>query len=247
MHLANKELGETPLQCIQRLRRRGIFSGDNSVTYAGRLDPAAEGLMLFLNKEEEIKNKSSFLALDKEYAYEILIGVSTDTFDLLGLIGEVKRKEFNVEEIGNAIASTVGTYNIPYPVFSGKTIGGKKLFEYGKSKEMDIETPIREMRVFSNRFLDARSVSVSEIVERNSRILDTVHGSFRQEDISEDWKNFKKEYEGKDFVLVKSLMHCASGTYVRAIINKISTDMNIPMCAYSIFRSKIGDYDWKSI
>ena len=65
MQLANKLLGETPLQCLKRLRETGVYTENDKVTYAGRLDPAAVGLMIFLDKKSEILDKQKYLSLTK--------------------------------------------------------------------------------------------------------------------------------------------------------------------------------------
>ena len=61
-----KELGETPLECLERARLKFDLSPDISMTYVGRLDPAAEGLMIILT-EDDIKNKNNYMGLDKIY------------------------------------------------------------------------------------------------------------------------------------------------------------------------------------
>ena len=55
------------------------------MTYAGRLDPMASGVLLVL-AGEETKNKDKYLGLDKEYDFEILFGFATDTYDILGKV-----------------------------------------------------------------------------------------------------------------------------------------------------------------
>ncbi|MCX6720304.1 MAG: hypothetical protein NTW11_00645 [Candidatus Staskawiczbacteria bacterium] len=55
------------------------------MTYAGRLDPMASGVLVVL-AGPEIKNKEKYLALDKEYEFSILFGFSTDTYDILGKV-----------------------------------------------------------------------------------------------------------------------------------------------------------------
>ena len=53
------------------------------MTYAGRLDPMASGLLIVL-AGEETKNKEKYLNLDKEYLFEVLFGFKTVTYDFLG-------------------------------------------------------------------------------------------------------------------------------------------------------------------
>ena len=64
--LLNKKIGETPLQALERFRLRHKTYKEVKMTYAGRLDPMASGLLLVL-AGEEIKNKEKYLGLDTEY------------------------------------------------------------------------------------------------------------------------------------------------------------------------------------
>jgi len=68
------------------------------MTYAGRLDPLAEGLLLVLTGEE-CKNKEKYLGLDKEYEVDVLFGFATDTYDILGKV--LSAKNYSKSEIPN--------------------------------------------------------------------------------------------------------------------------------------------------
>ena len=89
MIVANKELGETPLECIERARIELGLDANMPMTYAGRLDPLASGKLLIL-MGEECKEKEKYLGYDKEYEIEVLFGIKTDTGDALGQITEVR-------------------------------------------------------------------------------------------------------------------------------------------------------------
>ena len=84
VYRVHKEWGETPLVCLERLRATEGIDANVPMTYAGRLDPAAEGELIIL-VGEECKNKDAYSGLSKTYVAEILFGVSTDTYDLLGI------------------------------------------------------------------------------------------------------------------------------------------------------------------
>jgi tRNA U55 pseudouridine synthase TruB len=79
-----KLCGETPLECILRYKKEHPEFEGFSMTYAGRLDPLAEGVLLVL-AGEAVHRKEEFLNLKKEYEVEVLFGVGTDTFDVLGI------------------------------------------------------------------------------------------------------------------------------------------------------------------
>ena len=64
--LLNKKEGETPLECINRAKEEGIIPKDEKATYAGRLDPMAEGLLIVLTGES-VHKKEEYLKLSKEY------------------------------------------------------------------------------------------------------------------------------------------------------------------------------------
>ena len=94
-----KNRGETPLECLDRFKKENpeyeevgpqgtLVRHDfakSKMTYAGRLDPLAEGLLLVL-VGEECKKKEKYLGLDKEYEVDVLFGFATDTYDVLGIL-----------------------------------------------------------------------------------------------------------------------------------------------------------------
>ncbi len=84
-----KKEGETPLECINRSKEEGAIPKDVKATYAGRLDPMAEGLLIVL-VGEAVHEKEKYLKLSKEYEVEVLLGMSTDTGDVLGEIQDTK-------------------------------------------------------------------------------------------------------------------------------------------------------------
>src|SRR5690242_6674833 len=86
IHALYKTLGETPLECIQRFKKENPEFEKVNMTYAGRLDPMAEGLLLVLSGEL-VKEKEKYLDLPKTYIVEVLWGVETDTLDILGILG----------------------------------------------------------------------------------------------------------------------------------------------------------------
>ena len=114
-----KKIGETPLEALERFRATRSDLKDVPMTYAGRLDPLAEGELLILIGDE-CKKKQDYLGLDKEYEVEIIFGISTDTHDALGLVTEV-----NVNSRGLTstidLSKYVGKFSQEYPAYSSKT------------------------------------------------------------------------------------------------------------------------------
>ena len=56
----NKKEGETPLEAMEAFRASNKQYKDFKMTYAGRLDPMASGLLLVL-VGDEVKNKEKYL------------------------------------------------------------------------------------------------------------------------------------------------------------------------------------------
>ncbi|MDE1988462.1 MAG: hypothetical protein KGJ58_03695 [Patescibacteria group bacterium] len=79
-----KKAGETPLETISRFRADNQEYQKEKITYAGRLDPLAEGVLILL-VGDAVYEKEKYLKTDKEYEAEILFGFETDTYDILGL------------------------------------------------------------------------------------------------------------------------------------------------------------------
>ena len=82
--LLYKTVGQTPLECMELWRQTKPELKDTPLAYAGRLDPMAEGVLLVLIGEE-CKKQADYHNLDKEYEFEILFGVHSDSGDVLDL------------------------------------------------------------------------------------------------------------------------------------------------------------------
>lgn len=93
MIIMYKQIGETPLQALQRLRRQRQQLQGERLSYAGRLDPMAAGVLPVLVGEENDR-REEFLRHDKAYAFTVLFGVGTDTFDLLGVPTKTDKRIF---------------------------------------------------------------------------------------------------------------------------------------------------------
>ena len=91
-----KYIGQTPLDVVEALRETNKWDKkDVKLSYAGRLDPMAHGLMIVL-KDEECANQHKWHNMNKTYEFKLLIGLSTDTYDILGVSKKTKPKVHTV-------------------------------------------------------------------------------------------------------------------------------------------------------
>lgn len=85
--LLHKAVGQTPLEVLELWRQTKPELKNTPLAYAGRLDPMAEGVLLVLIGDE-CKKQTEYHHLDKEYEFEVLFGLASDSGDVLGLINE---------------------------------------------------------------------------------------------------------------------------------------------------------------
>jgi tRNA pseudouridine55 synthase len=241
--LLNKKLGETPLECILRFKSANPKYEKVPMTYAGRLDPMAEGLLLCLIGEE-CKNKEKYLNLDKEYEFEILIGFATDTHDILGLITEGRPQcSVVVSDLDKFLGRLIGVQNQVYPSYSSKTVNGKQLHSLSRAGLIEEEDlPSREVKISEIKELSRKILNGSDLQTEIHRRINLVNGDFRQKEILAKWDEFLTVKEKCSFEIIKFRLICSSGTYVRALVRDISKQSGIPMCVFSIKRTTVGEY-----
>ncbi len=226
-----KHIGETPLEALERFRREQGIATDIPMTYAGRLDPMAEGLLLILIGEE-CKNKEKYLGLDKEYEVEVLFGITSDTYDTLGIVQQSTNAPPSLSRIN--MKKYVGPFTQPYPAYSSKTVNGKQLHELARDDELPDDMPTKEVRIHSINVLGTSTIEATNL---NARVLSNmakVTGDFRQAEIKESWATIQGSFP---VMLIR--VSCSSGTYMRSLAHRIGQDAGCGALALSIRRTKI--------
>lgn len=238
LNLYKKE-GETPLARIERYKKDNPQFLSTKMTYAGRLDPMAEGVLIVLT-DEDVHRKSEFLALTKEYEFEILWGISSDTYDILGEV-VMSLSGPSDEDIENNTKSFEGQIEIPYPPYSSKTVFGKPLWSYAREDKLgEIEVPSKSMKIMNLDFLGSRFVGGEELAGDIERRIAKISGDFRQHEILSSWSALDKNTQYKISKFKASVM---SGTYIRSLASRMGEKFNTRALAWSIKRTKVGDYD----
>lgn len=256
-----KKWGETPLEALSRLRLERPELHDETLSYAGRLDPAAEGVLLVLIGDDMNARRAEYMSLNKIYEIEVLLGVATDTADMLGVVKnlssagdmyadvsvrEKSQRNISIEDI---VQQFVGTHEWEYPAYSSKAVDGKPLFKWAQNGILqNIVIPRRTMTFYSIEKTDdscIKKISALDIVTRAYKLADTVHGDFRQEEIKKSWDEWQKNISKIDetqFALMSLRVSCASGAYMRTLAEKIGEYYGVPALAYSIKRIAIQGY-----
>lgn len=224
--MIRKEIGETPLEALERYRAAQIAAGrteliDAPMTYAGRLDPMAEGELLILISDE-CRNKERWLGLDKEYEAEIVFGIETDTYDALGLavLGH------SLPQNPRPLEVYIGKFRQEYPPYSSKMFSWK-----------GDEPPVKEVEIYSLEFLSSGRMDAADLRARIFSMIDRVKGNFRQEEITHRWNEI---LDGRgSFPTMRIRVRCSSGTYMRSLAQRMGKEAGSAAFALSIKRTAI--------
>lgn len=256
--IIDKAVGETPLAAMEAWR---LMQNQEyfylPLTYAGRLDPMASGKLLILIGEE-CKQKDKYLALDKTYEFSVLLGIGSDTHDVLGrlqttITTHVDDLEAQLQTI---CQNLVGAVELPYPHFSSRTVQGKPLHLWaleGRLNEIDI--PTRKSTIYSLSMDKIETKSRTELCDEartNIDIMPEVTESskdlgknFRRTEVRADWEQIKSDDSLPDhYHIAHFTCSASSGTYMRTLAKLIGERLNppVPSLAWSIHRTKISEY-----
>lgn len=230
----NKESGETPLECIKRFKEENPEYKNDKMTYAGRLDPLASGVLLVL-VGDECKNKEKYLTLDKEYELTILFGLSTDSLDVLGLIEDEKAGaldyfgNYKESDFKNLISKFQKSFKQKYPKFSSPVIAGKSLDSL----------PEKEVEIKKIEFGAFGFVSKKFLKEFVLKSIFSVKGNFRQNICWTSWEQTLAKFEDNNLPTLTLKVSCTSGTYMRVLAENIGKEVGLPTLALRIKRTRI--------
>lgn len=239
--IIDKPIGKTPLEIVDRFKGENPQYKDSTISYAGRLDPMAHGLLLLLIDEEN-KNREKYLHLGKTYEVEILFGFETDTYDVLGKVSNVSKvPNVSKTKIEQELKIFIGKREQKYPAYSSKAVNGKPLFWWARNNRLaEIEIPKREVEIFSIAFLSSRKIVGNQLLTEVERKIQSLTGNFRQKEIIESWA--KSIDECVNYQIIKIVVHCSSGTYMRTLAHELGKQLGNGAIASDIYRTRVGEY-----
>lgn len=237
-----KKKSETPLQTIERYVAAHPEYRDSRMTYAGRLDPMAEGLLLVLSGSKN-REREAYTGLDKDYEFEFILGVATDTFDVLGKVTSAgDASKVTEEQVKKALAKYSGKFDQKYPPYSSKVLNGVPLFELARQGKLsDRDIPSHQVSVDAMSLVSSRVASKDDLVESVFSAISAVVGDFRQKDILNAWNVYFASAPAR-FVIYKARVSCGSGFYVRQLVADLGKDLGTGAVTVSILRTRVGEY-----
>jgi tRNA pseudouridine55 synthase len=171
--LIDKPEGITSYDVIRKLKK--IFK-TRKIGHAGTLDPFATGLLITaIGKATRILEYIS--SENKTYEFEMILGKSTDSFDITGKIIEEKDWSYVNEEIlRETISEFTGDILQVPPVFSAKKMNGERLYEKARRGEI-INIPPVKVKIYelSIEKIDFPLVKLKANVSKGTYIRSLVH------------------------------------------------------------------------
>jgi tRNA pseudouridine(55) synthase len=238
----HKEYLETLGQMLERFYQEYPEYRSSPVTYAGRLDPLAEGLMILLT-DNDVHEKDRYSGAKKIYEVDCVLGLQTDTYDLLGRITDIAKQvpDISKEELEGVFKQHIGVREIAYPPFSSKPVQGKPLWKwYREGKEDTITIPTHQECIEHIEILTQGSTSISRLLEQQDIILNNIQGDFRQDILKRE--NKRLHSIDNDLPTMRLRLYVHAGTYVRSFVDSLGRHLGCGAVSRHIYRKHIGDY-----
>lgn len=240
----NKPYGLTPLQAINAFKYKFPSYALEKISYAGRLDPMANGLLILLVGDQN-KKRNEFESLEKSYEFEILLGISTDTYDPLGLITATNPlREDTASQCIKILGSFIGQREQSYPPFSSMHVAGKPLYFWAREGKLaDIKIPTKKITISSLEIASTSYLSSIDLVKKIIERVSNIKGDFRQPEIVKSWEDLTTSTQL--FPIVSCRATVSSGTYIRSLAYEIGERLGVGAIAYSITRTQVGKWQLK--
>ena len=208
--------GETPLETIERFRLAYPEYKNQKITYAGRLDPMADGTLLLL-AGDAVHKKDIYQNCDKTYRVKIVFGIQTDSYDALGMpVFDGKAPE----DLTNELRALEGEIEQSLPPYSAYKIQGKPLHQWTREGRLhEIGIPSRARTIYRAEVLNEGSISSDKLFVEITERISKVNGDFRQDKIVPAWTELLSEPRNLQTATIE--IHCSAGTYMRSIAHEL--------------------------
>jgi tRNA pseudouridine(55) synthase len=210
--------------------------------HTGVLDPLAEGVIIVLLGEARLK-KIELAGWKKTYEFDIAFGISTDSFDGMGIVTDCNFSPIAEKVLRSEIEKFSGKYSQTVPLFSGKKVNGKKLFMYHKEHLPSPILPKKLGQIYNIDLVAFKTVGLhkllDEIVQKISKIT---HGEFRQQETIVGWKKFMQKTPDRKIQVATVRAEISRGLYVRSLSQDIARKIGSCGFVSRLVRTQNGEY-----
>lgn len=153
-----KEKGWTSFDVVNKLRN---LLKVKKCGHTGTLDPDATGVLcICIGKATKLADKLT--GSDKEYETVMLLGKTTDTQDVTGVVTKESEVTSSEGEVMEAISSFIGEGEQIPPMYSAKKVNGKKLYELAREGKV-VERKPSHINIYS---IDVLEVNLPRVKMR---------------------------------------------------------------------------------
>ena len=221
-----KPIGWTPVDCIKEYRR--MLGNDKvKLTFAGRLDPMACGILPIIKGDNE-DARQDFQNKYKVYQFSMIVGIQTDTYDILGQIVKLSTDK-SVDAVIGELQEVAKSTTQEYPPYSSKTVYSNHhkrmtaLWQLANEGRLPSKLPEHEIDIQYIKVLDHHQVTGQELYDMIVTRLDSVqsHHDLRQGEIKEQWT--KTLNNAQKYTIINCEANVSTGTYIRSIANSVNS------------------------
>ena len=234
-----KQIGETSKQFSDRIKNEMLVQ---KVCLCGKLDPMARGYTNILI-DKDTKKMSLYLSSDKEYEFYIVLGISTDSDDILGNISDCKQKidEHDISTVLNYMNNLTYVKTQKFHHYSAihlkkGTVNKPLWYWYKQGNLLDDEIPSKNVYVDNVEYIDQLVLDLKRyrriVLDNLNKVTDP---NFYSDAIITSWENFNKISK---VILLKYKTRVSSGFYIRMIAKDLKSK-GIKCHIYDIYRTNI--------
>ena len=234
-----KPTGWTP-EVIKYIKKNKEYKF-SKLYYAGRLDPLC-GLMIIL-KDEECKKQNLYHNFSKTYNFKLLLGISSDTYDILGKITQSKKySHISKIKIIDLMNRLIGKQN-QYQNLIHQLELMVNLYGIMPKNNTDTKIPLKEITINSINFINQTQFSKEELLidvyKKINMISSDNSENFRQKEIIQTWNKI----ENQNYQIIEMNTNVSCGTYIRGLCHLIGKHIGIPCIALDIYRTTIDEFN----
>jgi tRNA pseudouridine(55) synthase len=239
-----KPIGKTPKECVIECQK---LHPDDKLSFAGRLDPMACGLMPIIINDSKNSIRDSIQEKYKTYRFNVILGLQSDTYDILGIVKrrDVVSTQISAEQLEQIRKTKVQTY----PAYSSKTVFSPHhnkqvaLWELAKLGMLPDELPTREVDVVDIHIMSTTAVTNEQLLKIVSKRISSVSddSGFRRSDILECWN--KLLGDAREYTIYSLEARVSVGTYIRTIADQLG-GITYDICRTSVDGKSLGNHEY---
>lgn len=228
-----------------QLAKKASLLFSEPTSHTGTLDPMAAGVVILTTGNERFA-KSEFANFHKHYAVKVLLGIETDSHDVLGLTTIIDDKTLKaglnpdkfllIEQELVALSNTKVQTQHP---FSAQRVNGHSAFDLAKLGQ-SFQLNRNQIEITDIKVSRPTVVWLNQLNEKLD-LISKLNGDFRQNEVISSWNKTFAFLEKKGIGSIPSLnleISCSKRTYVRSLIR----DLSVPAICFEILRTQNGPY-----